>query len=282
MPSVTYDYVYFQSGRHTRQPRASNGGFLPVPGLGKSVLSNVQPPSTIQVSSAFLPPTWSAGGQTFKFSFVNVSGGTSGGGTSFDPSMPPPPAAVGASPITVLAVYVPSGGNGSGKPDYGATIDCFDESTGVLVDNTFVAVSPDAAETSVANVSGWVDTTNAAETVVASTPIAPSGTDPNTVNANFDKWVNLQQPTSNHGISGRDLKVDQATYVSALAFYKAPAPLTECQTLLKNFNALEPKTNEVLLAYYLEKLSACSGPQYAAAVGEIKALLKELQNPPHR
>ena len=57
-------------------------------------------------------------------------------------------------------------------------------------------------------------------------------------------------------------------------------PLSECQTLLKNFNALTPKTNEVLLAYYQEKLSACSGRQYATALEEIKQLLKELQNPP--
>jgi hypothetical protein len=35
-----------------------------------------------------------------------------------------------------------------------------------------------------------------------------------------------------------------------------------------------------LLAYYQEKLSACSGRQYATALEEIKQLLKELQNPP--
>jgi nitric oxide reductase activation protein len=57
------------------------------------------------------------------------------------------------------------------------------------------------------------------------------------------------------------------------------APST-CETLLKNFDAMNPKTNKALLAYYLEKLSACSGPQYTQAVNEIKELLKELQNPP--
>jgi thiaminase len=52
--------------------------------------------------------------------------------------------------------------------------------------------------------------------------------------------------------------------------------------LLKTFNALEPKTNQVLLAYYEEKLSTCSGRQYAAAVEEIKALIEELQNAPNQ
>jgi hypothetical protein len=50
--------------------------------------------------------------------------------------------------------------------------------------------------------------------------------------------------------------------------------------LLENFNELTPKTNETLLAYYEEKLRACQGPQYATAVQEIEALLKELANPP--
>lgn len=57
-------------------------------------------------------------------------------------------------------------------------------------------------------------------------------------------------------------------------------PLTECQTLLNNFNALPTKTNETLLEYYEEKLKTCSGRQYAVAIEEIQALLKELQDPP--
>jgi ricin-type beta-trefoil lectin protein len=59
-----------------------------------------------------------------------------------------------------------------------------------------------------------------------------------------------------------------------------PSRAAECQTLLENFNELTPKTNETLLAYYEEKLRACQGPQYATAVQEIEALLKELANPP--
>jgi len=57
------------------------------------------------------------------------------------------------------------------------------------------------------------------------------------------------------------------------------SPAITCQTLLDNFNALSPKTNQALLEYYQEKLSACSGPQYASAVEEIKALLAQLQKP---
>jgi hypothetical protein len=55
---------------------------------------------------------------------------------------------------------------------------------------------------------------------------------------------------------------------------------TPCETLLQNWSALEPKTNPVLLEYYAEKLSACQGPKYTAAVKEIRELLAALENPP--
>jgi hypothetical protein len=57
-------------------------------------------------------------------------------------------------------------------------------------------------------------------------------------------------------------------------------PANTCATLLKNYNSLTPKTDQALLEYYQEKLSACSGPQYASAVEEIKQLLKALDPPP--
>jgi hypothetical protein len=110
MPSVTYSYVYFSSAKHQRQPRGPDSGFIPVPGMRGGVIQNVEPPSTVPVPP--LPDTWSAGGAHFQFSFVNVSGGTSGGGASFNYLEPPPPAAIGTTPISITAVYIQSNGIG--------------------------------------------------------------------------------------------------------------------------------------------------------------------------
>jgi hypothetical protein len=218
MPSVTYNYVYFKFGRHTRQPRVSNGGFVPVPGLPAITLSNVQPPSAIQVSPGFLPLSWIEGGVTYSFSFVNVSGGTGGGGTSFDASMPPPAATVGTAPIVVLVVYLPASGGNGGPTDFGATIDAFDESTNQLVNDTFVTASPDGGQTTSGNVDGWVDTTSNTEKITASQHIMPS-------NLDFDKWQNLQPKlTQGIAIAGANLTVSKGTNVYALAFYKSPPP----------------------------------------------------------
>jgi hypothetical protein len=108
-----------------------------------------------------------------------------------------------------------------------------------------VTVSPDGSQNNYANEYGWVDTTNT-ETVVALNTITPSSTDPNTVNANFDKWIILQDPQSNivtslnNGemvieveISGLNLKVTQGWSVSALAFYTAPPQPSQAQLTCK-------------------------------------------------
>ena len=141
--------------------------------------------------------------------------------------MPPPPATVGAAAIVVLVVYLPVSSNGPPPSDFGATIDAFDESTNLLVDDIFVTASPDGGQTDSGNFDGWVDTTSNAETITAYGTITPSGPDPNQVTAVFDKWVNLQ-PTSTKGIiiagADLDLKVSEKTNVYALAFYKTPPP----------------------------------------------------------
>jgi hypothetical protein len=136
----------------------------------------------------------------------------------------------------VLVVYLPFGGNGGHPPtDFGATIDAFDESTNQLVSDTFVTASPDGGQTSSGNVDGWVDTTSNTEIIAAFQHITPT-------NANFDKWVNLQQPTSTQGIAGVDLTVNKGTNASALAFYKAlaPPPPDPCAALQIELDNISP------------------------------------------
>jgi hypothetical protein len=303
--SVTYDYVYFAGGGgHTRQPRSTTGpgGFTLINSLpggtlqsGDTFAAGAQP-QTLTEGGSTLPPVPA---KTYTFAFMNVSGGTPAGQTtpsgvnSFSSNVPPPPVTVGSAPIVVLVVYVPTGG-GSGGTGSGASIDSFDETTGELFDDTFVTVAPDPGGpppplTTSGNVDGYVSTTNT-ETITALTPTSPTGVD-------FDQWVLLYPQATTRleigpkgptvvtiypagiNVSGTNLTVDAGTSVYALAFYKAPPPpppLTTCEQLLANWNALEPKTDKVLLAYYESKLSACHGPQYTAAVNEIKALLQEL------
>lgn len=311
--SVTYDYVYFGGGAgYRRQPRSAGGpgGFTLINSISGGTLQTGDTfgasaqPSTLSVGGGTFPPEPA---KNFVFAFMNVSGGTPSGQTrpsgvnSFSSSEPPPPVAVGSSPIVVLVVYVPvSGGGGAGGS--GAIIDSFDETTGQLFNDTFVSVSPDPGGpppplTTSGNVDGYVNTA-ATETITALSSTTPTGVD-------FDQWVllypqvttrlepgGLKGPTAvtidpaGINVAGAKLTIDSGTTVYALAFYKAPPPppppppLTTCEELLKNWNALEPKTNTVLLAYYEEKLSACSGSQYTAAVKEIKALLQGLEHSP--
>jgi hypothetical protein len=299
MPSVTYEYVYYPAGPHTRQPRAAGG-------LGAFELLKSIPGGDYAAGSQFIAPpppaTQVQGTATFDFAFMNVSGGFSSaaggvavGATSTDVNQPSSPVYIQAAPIIVLVVYIPVGGGPNGQ-HYGATIDSFDETTGTLFNDTFVSVAPDTnnAETTSGNVDGYADTTNSAETITALSRTS-SG-------VLFDYWAMFgvnetvrvippeffpRRPAQviitapGLEIDGLTLSVQKATSVSALAFYKAPPPPppppppTQCEIELANFNALEPKTNVGLLAYYRQLLSRCVGPQYTAAVVEIDALLKE-------
>jgi hypothetical protein len=277
--TVTYDYVYFAGGPgRTRQPRSSTG-----PG-GFTLISSLSG-GTLQTGDTFAagapPATAIVSGATYSFAFMSVSGGTPAGHTtpsgvnSFNSITPPPPVTVGSTPIVVLVVYVPPLGGGPGGGGSGASIDSFDEATGGLFNDTFVSVSPDPGGllTRSGNVNGYVDTTNANETITALSPTSPTGVD-------FDRWVNLYPQATGSTIAGAKLTVNKDAWVYALAFYKVPPPLTTCQTELDNWNNLEPKTDVALLLYYREKLSACQGPQYTAAVNEINVILKGLQGPP--
>jgi len=237
MPTLTYEYVYFAAGgSHTRQPRTitSYGGFTPIPGLNTSGTATLVTGTPFQVSPAALPASEVVGGVTYNFSFVNVSGLTEGGRTSFDHNVAPPSGTVGATPVKVLVVYLPQGG-GPGGTDSGAVIDAFDETLGTLVNDTFVSVSTngaaDAAQTSSGNVYGWVDTTHSAELITALSHITPD-------DAYFDKWVNLGSPSPLP--AGLNLSVAMGTTIYALAFYNHPVKswlkdFKDHKELLKDF-----------------------------------------------
>ena len=157
--------------------------------------------------------------ETFDFSFMTVSGGsqTPGGPpvglTSFDSSNPPPPVFIGSAPINVVVVYVATGSGGAGNGT-GATIDEFDQTTGQLINDTFVTVTPDPDGTLTAsgNVEGFVATVNAEE-IVALPTTSPTG-------VNFVEWVKLGPPAETS--ASPTLAVGSAQSVLALAFYQAP------------------------------------------------------------
>ena len=231
MPSLTYNYVYFQGGPHTRQPRSVTGygGFQPIGNLSGAA-GTLQSQTPFSPPSGSLPLTTTVGTTIYHFAFVNVSGGTEGGQTSFNAGTPPQ-VTVGTAPIVVLVVYLPSGSIG-GPGTSGASIDAFDESTGSLVDDTFVSVTPNAALTSGGNVDGWVPTTNT-ETITADAVITPT-------QADFDKWVNLG---TGQASSAAAFSAQAEQSYDILAFYKAPpvvAPpvLTSCQELVQSIQKL--------------------------------------------
>jgi hypothetical protein len=225
MPPATLSLVYFAGGPHKRQPRVASGpgGFT----LARSF------PLGDPIGGTFIAPpvqnTLPVGSETYNFSFMNVSGAysnASGGtpiGLTYTDNLGAPPGAptpyVQNVPIVALAVYVPPGGGGLGHGPSGATIDSFDETTGNLFDDTFVSVSPDptGALTTSGNVEGYVDTTSSKETIRALSPTSPTGVE-------FEHWALLGAPAT--FTSGAGLTVNMGVSVSALAFYKAPPPLS--------------------------------------------------------
>jgi hypothetical protein len=223
MPTLTIQYVYFgASGAHTRQPRAttSYGGFTPIPGLNPGGTATLAPGTPYQPGPPDPSPLM-IGGLTLNFAFTNVSGCIEGPRTSFVAGTPPPVGTVGSDPIVTMYVYVPVG-NGNG--DSGAVIDAFDATTNSLVDNDFVAVSPDPGGTltTEANVNGWVDTASSGYTITADHPnIGPYMSAP--VTPLFDQWVDLTNPMPPAGlVSGANLTPGRGVTVYALAFYHDP------------------------------------------------------------
>src|ERR1022692_3961735 len=232
MPKLTYKYVYYSiSGAHTRQPRATNSsGFTPIPGLNSGGTATLQTGTQFQAISA--DPTHIANNVTYSFAFMSVSGCVEGGQVSFDCTTPPPAGTVGTADVTVLVVYLPPGcGNGNGS---GATIDAFDETTGNLVDDTFVTVStngsPDNPLTNSGNVDGYVDTTSNDETITALAYITPTG-------ANFDKWRILNSGLTSP--SGLAMIVKKGNSTNALAFYKRPNKFQKENILKEHIKELD-------------------------------------------
>jgi hypothetical protein len=219
--TITYDYVYYGSGAgRTRRPRSSTGpgGFTAIPGI------NQLPGGTIDTGNT-QPATIVVGPVTYQFAFMSVSGGTPAGQTtpsgvtSFVATAPPPPVKVGTAPIVVLVVYIPVGGGGNGSGS-GAVIDSFNNTTGQLFNDIFVSVSPDPGGpppplTTSGNDAGYVDTTNATETITALSPTSPT-------DVVFEEWMNFYpQGATTVQITGAELTVNKGTSAYALAFYKA-------------------------------------------------------------
>ncbi len=264
MPTFTTSYVYFgSSGQHTRQPRTitSYGGFTPIPGL------NPGPSGTLVTGTSYTPgnanPTETVGTATLDFAFVNVSGCVEGPLNSFVATAMPT-GTVGSSPIAVLYVYLPTGGPSIGGS--GAVIDAFNESTGSLVDNDFVTVSPDpgGALTSEANEEGWADTSSSGYTITADHPhIGAYGTWPTT--PLFDQWVDLADPAPPSSlISGANLTPGKGVTVYALAFYKNPMKSMRSK---EYFKEIENKIPLDLVKFVLE--GGGKGPQEVINPGNI-------------
>jgi len=231
--ALTYSYVYFAAaGPHQRRPVRTPGG------PGGFALISQKSGGTLQTGDQFqigvpLPPTQLVNGVTFHFAFVNVSGGTpSGTQVSFDNANPPPFVTVASSPISVLTVYVPTPGGGGGGPGgSGATIDSFNETSGSLFNDIFVAVTPDpgGALTASGNNLGFVDTTGSHEAITAISPTSSR--------VIFDQWRVLLPPGTD---AGNVLRVGRGVSVIALAFYKAPPPPSpEQQTCIEAVQFLQ-------------------------------------------
>ena len=226
MPKLTYEYVYFASGPHVRQPTRTAGG----PG-GFALIQSLSG-GTLTSGDTFIaspqPSSQEVEGQPYPFAFMNVSGGKNGGVTSFKASAPPPAVKVASADIVVLVVYAPTGG---GNGESGATIDSFDDTAGRLFNDTFVTVTPDpgGSLTKSGNVDGFVATTNA-ETITALSPTTPTKVD-------FEHWLTFPSTLSN----SRELAVKKGGSPLALAFYKAPPkksppPPDACQQALNSLN----------------------------------------------
>jgi hypothetical protein len=295
MPTCTLDYVYFGGGRgRTRRPRTNTafGGLTPIDALSGSfpLGAGTWPiPRGWYPNTQPLPATSTTNATTLQLAFVNVSGALTGNQTWLAGSpIPPSELTVGATPITLMIVYVPvPEGSGPGAPDTGASIDAYDESTGTLVDDLFVTVSPDNGQTTSGNNNGWVDTTNADETITANASITPTGRDPDQAVGDFDKWVNLQNPLSQLG-SGAEFKALKGTNYYAFALYKSPPPPPQpdrCHQLAADTQALIAKEGALNIPIGVREqtksaLLACEHELGAARVNALIAELFPPQPPP--
>jgi len=236
MPNAIYQYVYYEplsvGSPETRQNRnpATSSKYLPIPGITVPSTNDLASGSTFTPDVP--PASYTFGGNTYNFGFMNVSGCVGAGETSTDISNLPgsasfAPLIVGSQVINILVVYIAHGGGSGPGGGPGIYLDAFDETTGTFLDNFFVtSIAPDSGLTSNVNVYGSLAVEPHAETIVAaSTPINT----PTVANSSaiFDKWVKLEGPAGNPTISGgsTSLVVGGHTHsdIAAFAFYKDPA-----------------------------------------------------------
>lgn len=144
-------------------------------------------------------------------------------------------------------------------------------------------------QTNSGNINGWVDTTNATETITAYGTITPTGPDPNQATADFDQWVNLVNP-QNPPISGADFTAMQEDDYYAFAFYKAPPappPLDRCHSLAQDVRTLidqlgAPGIPPSLKPILQRELMGCKGELGSAEVNSLIAALNATEPPPRR
>jgi hypothetical protein len=234
--SVAEYSVYYKppTGSATRQPRTGTAGQLvTVPGSQLTLNPNI---TTDTVSVPTNPnPNIVIGSTTYVLAYVNISGGAGGGITVFPGAnvfgvtvpVPSP-----AQNIVVESVYFPTGGGGGSCPkntvcSTGADIDEFSETSGTLIDDTFVNVftppTSTAANTSLtttANVTGTVATTDASVRINALNPPVPYQNNP--TGGTFDKWAT--GPGGTIGSTPQDLVVNKQTDDYALALYRSACP----------------------------------------------------------
>jgi|SRR5579871_38149 len=200
MPTVHTRYVtYARAGRRRHAGSAASDIVTP---LSTSVPSG----GTYQ---AFAAPsiTWTSNNQqqSASFAFWSVTGAADGNSVSMNPSLS---VNIGNSDATVLAWYIPAGGNGHGGP--GIYIDAFDVNAGWFVDDDFVSVSPDSGLTAAANDDGWVPTASA-ENINAYNTL-PEGP--------FTNWNVF---AGSEVVNNLQLQAALKTSAVAFAFYQAPA-----------------------------------------------------------
>jgi len=241
--TYTVNSVYFQSGSHERRPtRSSASGFMQ---FGNPYSNPLAINKTMTIPQAWMPSPWPVNPTTqYVLAFVNVTGlPVPGGAQTFYPPFTVnnlPQFMVGSNSIVILLVYLPQciGTNCGGIGQSGATIDAFDESTGNLVNDIFVTVTPDPPPppgqptlTDSGNNDGWVSTANT-ETIAAYQYITPTS-------AVFDKWVDLTGAQKPQPGAVKFTATQDSTY-NILAFYKAPPTCTGGQVLNSNGQCAPP------------------------------------------
>jgi len=233
--SVVEYSVYYKppSASATRQPRTGSAAQLVTVSGSQFTLNPNITETTVSVPTN-PNPNISIGSATYALAFVNVSGGAGGGVTVFpgaNTDFVTVPVQSPAQNIVVENVYFPGGGGGCPPNTVcstGADIDEFSETSGTLIDDTFVnvftpptSVTANASLTTTANVSGTVATTDASVRINALSP--PVAYQNNPTGGTFDKWAT--SPGGTIGPTQQDLVVNKETDDYALALYRSACPV---------------------------------------------------------